>query len=328
MSQQQQQQQQQAGHPVRSTSAGRTPAAISQQHRLEPHDQTPQSTSPSDLYANYASASSPSAGIYAGIEPESAAASSYPHFGAGAGQAQQPVMYPVDLSSGHSQGPSSGQGNRRPSHQDMRPSIDADLSDQLQQSAQDEEHSHSRRHPNGGGGGGGGARALRFDTSQPAPTGTYLHNSESSTGLVAATDFAAGKEMSEKHHPFGSVGSKEGRSLPAGYHTPPAFSRTSSGWSARVGGNGKAEKGDGSPAMGKNHPYGQLGGAASVSDPALQFAKGDYANSAFARFWLMIVSKNIVVRWLCFIVPVLALLWIPGESARLNQGTRGRADIA
>jgi hypothetical protein len=199
----------------------------------------------------------------------------------------------------------------------MRPSIDADLSDQLQQSAQDEEH--SRPHPNGG-----GARALRFDTSQPAPTGTYMHNSESSTGLVAATDFAAGKELSEKHHHFGSVGSKEGRSLPAGYHTPPAFSRASSGWSARLGGNGKAEGGSGSPATGKTHPYGQLGGAASVSDPALQFAKGDYANSAFARFWLMIVSKNIVVRWLCFIVPVLALLWIPGESARLNQGICAR----
>ena len=90
------------------------------------------------------------------------------------------------------------------------------------------------------------------------------------------------------------------RELPHEYHTPPAFSRQSSGWNTA------------SDSGGYPHPYGSLGGPGSKSDASLQFAEGDYGKSKFARFWLMVLNQNTYVRWMVFILPVLLLLWIPG----------------
>lgn len=94
---------------------------------------------------------------------------------------------------------------------------------------------------------------------------------------------------------------KETRNLPDGYQTPPAFSRASSGWNTPKNG-----------PTGGNSPYGSLGAAGARSDASLQFAEGDVGNSRFGRFWLMLMSKNLIVRWLVFICPILLLLWIPG----------------
>lgn len=160
-----------------------------------------------------------------------------------------------------------------------------------------------------------GAQTLvaRFQADQVRPSAVYTNEKVGNT-TSQPTSASTGK-MNEKE-----------RALPEGYKTPPSFSRASSAW----GGTSKGNKHNGGNLnSGGSSPYGPLGGLASKSDPALQFAEGDYAKSKFARFWLMILSKNIVIRWLCFIVPVLALLWIPGEysvSPNAMLICRDRAD--
>ena len=60
------------------------------------------------------------------------------------------------------------------------------------------------------------------------------------------------------------------------------------------------------------HPYGKLN-AASASDPnLLQFAEGDFGRTRAAKVWLRLLQSSIVVRWAIFILPLTALLWIPG----------------
>ena len=49
-----------------------------------------------------------------------------------------------------------------------------------------------------------------------------------------------------------------------------------------------------------------------VSQPHLQFAEGDLPQNRFVRFYHYLLSVSIVTRWTLFIVPVLAILWIPG----------------
>lgn len=149
-----------------------------------------------------------------------------------------------------------------------------------------------------------GAQPLlaRFQSDQIRPSAVYT-NEKAGAGISSQPSSAGTNNLSEKE-----------RQLPEGYKTPPSFSRASSAWGGTVKGNKNNNQNAGTTASGNSSPYGPLGGLASKSDPALQFAEGDYAKSKFARFWLMILSKNIVVRWLCFIVPVLALLWIPGKS--------------
>lgn len=163
-----------------------------------------------------------------------------------------------------------------------------------------------------------GAQPLmaRFRSDQVRPSGVYTNKhevvNEKVNGDSSQPSSGGSAGQSEK---------KEHRQLPEGYNTPPAFSRAGSAWGTspfksshqKNGGNNNNNGSSTPPSAASSSPYGPLGGLASKSDPALQFAEGDYANTRFARFWLMILSKNIVIRWLCFIVPVLALLWIPGE---------------
>jgi hypothetical protein len=154
----------------------------------------------------------------------------------------------------------------------------------------------------------------RFQSDQIRPSAKYLNGQPPQP---VAQDYAekvnnnegAGNPLNEKH---------TSRELPAGYKTPPSFSRASSAWGSYTG-NSKGRhktKGNVTPST-PGSPYGTLGGIASKSDPALQFAEGDYANNKFARLWLAILSRNMFVRWLCFIIPVLLLLWIPGESLQV-----------
>lgn len=154
-----------------------------------------------------------------------------------------------------------------------------------------------------------GAQPLvaRFQSDQIRPSAVY------SNGAEVINEKAGNNSQPSS----GGTLNEKARQLPEGYSTPPAFSRAGSGWTTSgLNNSSKSKKNNQNSNGNNNSPYGTLGGIASKSDPALQFAEGDYANTKFARFWLMILSKNIVIRWLCFIVPVLALLWIPGGFQR------------
>lgn len=149
--------------------------------------------------------------------------------------------------------------------------------------------------------GGGGI------TSKGAQALQERFNEKNATNIANGSNSAIEQEKQQSQ-----------RQLPEGYKTPPAFSRApSSGWGTIPSKNNKNKNNNnnntGASSSNNNSPYGStLGGLASKSDPALQFAEGDYANNRFARFWLAILARNVVIRWLCFIVPVLVLLWIPG----------------
>ncbi|KAM0747079.1 hypothetical protein T439DRAFT_359919 [Meredithblackwellia eburnea MCA 4105] len=97
-----------------------------------------------------------------------------------------------------------------------------------------------------------------------------------------------------------------------GYRSPRAHSREGS--RDRLG-NWSGPQGLG------NSPYGQLGqgrsGASSAisSNSNLQFAEGDFVSppsNAFSRFIFAIFDSSFVVRWIIYIIPFLAILWIPG----------------
>ncbi|RPD63790.1 hypothetical protein L227DRAFT_496301 [Lentinus tigrinus ALCF2SS1-6] len=50
----------------------------------------------------------------------------------------------------------------------------------------------------------------------------------------------------------------------------------------------------------------------NASEAHLAFADGDIPKNKFARFWNYLINVSIVTRWMLFIVPVLAIIWIPG----------------
>ncbi|KAI0000574.1 Mechanosensitive ion channel-domain-containing protein [Russula vinacea] len=50
----------------------------------------------------------------------------------------------------------------------------------------------------------------------------------------------------------------------------------------------------------------------NASEQHLVFADGDLPNSKFVRFYQFLLSASIVTRWTLFIIPVLAIIWIPG----------------
>lgn len=50
----------------------------------------------------------------------------------------------------------------------------------------------------------------------------------------------------------------------------------------------------------------------NAKEKHLQFAEGDLPNNKFARLYNYLLNVSIVTRWILFITPVLAILWIPG----------------
>ncbi|KDQ51186.1 hypothetical protein JAAARDRAFT_41454 [Jaapia argillacea MUCL 33604] len=50
----------------------------------------------------------------------------------------------------------------------------------------------------------------------------------------------------------------------------------------------------------------------NASQPFLSFAEGDMPKDKFSRMYNYLLNVSIVTRWLLFIIPVLAILWIPG----------------
>lgn len=80
----------------------------------------------------------------------------------------------------------------------------------------------------------------------------------------------------------------------SGYSTPPALSRGSTGDLLTPGG-----------------PYQNI--SAQSSSANMVFAEGDFLpQSKASRACMKLFASNIVIRWAVFILPVMALLWIPG----------------
>ncbi|KAF9793059.1 Mechanosensitive ion channel-domain-containing protein [Thelephora terrestris] len=50
----------------------------------------------------------------------------------------------------------------------------------------------------------------------------------------------------------------------------------------------------------------------NASEKHLVFADGDVPNTAFVRCYHYLLNVSIITRWIIFIVPVLAILWVPG----------------
>ncbi|CUA66917.1 putative MscS family protein C1183,11 [Schizosaccharomyces pombe 972h-] [Rhizoctonia solani] len=50
----------------------------------------------------------------------------------------------------------------------------------------------------------------------------------------------------------------------------------------------------------------------NASQAHLQFAEGDIPKNGLVRFYTYLLNLSIVTRWFLYIVPVVALLWIPG----------------
>ncbi|GAA5936268.1 uncharacterized protein JCM15063_002764 [Sporobolomyces koalae] len=105
---------------------------------------------------------------------------------------------------------------------------------------------------------------------------------------------------------------EKGSPTPSGYNTP-----------RNLHGRGHSKTGLGqwSSPGGGNSPYGKLGGAdesgfnsAASSNPNLQFAEGDFITPSknwFSRAFFAVYNSSFIVRWLIYIVPILAILWIP-----------------
>lgn len=104
-------------------------------------------------------------------------------------------------------------------------------------------------------------------------------------------------------------------------------SPTASGYNSPRGthsrGQSRSGLGQWSSPGGGNSPYGRLGGgadesgfnSAASSNPNLQFAEGDFIRPSknwFSRAFFAVYNSSFIVRWIIYIVPILAILWIPG----------------
>lgn len=51
---------------------------------------------------------------------------------------------------------------------------------------------------------------------------------------------------------------------------------------------------------------------ANAKNERLRFAEGDVGKTRFSRMYLWAINRNIIFRWALYIIPFLAILWIPG----------------
>ncbi|BGP00641.1 hypothetical protein NBRC10513v2_006440 [Rhodotorula toruloides] len=125
-------------------------------------------------------------------------------------------------------------------------------------------------------------------------------------------------DRAEKMYGSG-MNEKGGTSAPgSGYSTPRSRSaeRSRGGglgqWSGPAGGNSPYGRlGDSGPGTGTQTPNG--GWSAASSNPNVQFADGDFIRPTnwFSRMVFAIYNSHYIVRWTIYILPVLAILWIP-----------------
>ncbi|KAK4046937.1 hypothetical protein OIV83_005728 [Microbotryomycetes sp. JL201] len=128
----------------------------------------------------------------------------------------------------------------------------------------------------------------------------------SAAAQSSAAAAAGGANSANNSRPSSILNEKQG-----GYRSPRARSRDRLGnWSG--------------PAGFGNSPYGPLGNGGSTpgsglqsansSNPNLLFAEGDWVpppTNKFAKLVFAIYDSSFIVRWIIYIIPVLALLWIP-----------------
>ncbi|KAJ7188245.1 Mechanosensitive ion channel-domain-containing protein [Mycena filopes] len=60
------------------------------------------------------------------------------------------------------------------------------------------------------------------------------------------------------------------------------------------------------------HSYQEFDPSRNASEAHLAYAEGDVPNTGASKLYNYLLNVSIVSRWILFIVPVLALLWIPG----------------
>ncbi|KAJ7647318.1 hypothetical protein FB45DRAFT_1100411 [Roridomyces roridus] len=58
--------------------------------------------------------------------------------------------------------------------------------------------------------------------------------------------------------------------------------------------------------------YQEFDPASNASQPSLAFADGDIPKNGVAKFYHYLLNVSIVTRWAIFIIPALAIIWIPG----------------
>ncbi|GAA5910251.1 hypothetical protein JCM6882_001786 [Rhodosporidiobolus microsporus] len=122
------------------------------------------------------------------------------------------------------------------------------------------------------------------------------------------------KQSARAERMYGSANEKSAPG--SGYSTPRGTSHERG--QSRGGGLGKWS-GPGAA----NSPYGPLGdsngstpayGSASSSTTNLQFAEGDFippSGNWFSRAFFAILNSHYIVRWIIYIIPILAILWVP-----------------
>ncbi|GAA5906279.1 uncharacterized protein JCM6883_005503 [Sporobolomyces salmoneus] len=124
------------------------------------------------------------------------------------------------------------------------------------------------------------------------------------------------QQSSRAEKMYGSGGEK-GSPTASGYNSP------KNGYGHGRSGS-RAGLGQWSSPGGGNSPYGRLGGSeddgtggmnsAASSNPNLQFAEGDFITPSknwFSKAFFAVYNSSFIVRWIIYIVPILAILWIP-----------------
>ncbi|KAJ6625628.1 Mechanosensitive ion channel-domain-containing protein [Mycena sp. CBHHK59/15] len=75
------------------------------------------------------------------------------------------------------------------------------------------------------------------------------------------------------------------------------------------------------------HSYQEFDPAKNASESHLAFADGDIPKNNASKLYNYLLNVSIVSRWILFIVPVLALLWIPGILGILSLTSFPHAEV-
>ncbi|ORX36049.1 Mechanosensitive ion channel-domain-containing protein [Kockovaella imperatae] len=116
-----------------------------------------------------------------------------------------------------------------------------------------------------------------------------------------------------------------GRGTPysSGHTTPNGSSSRRRGWNMFSHSSTSLEAGqmgekrpkhtrNGSWDLLNNNPEWEGYNPATAKNENLRFAEGDVGTTKFSRLYYWLINKSIIIRWILYIVPVLAILWIPG----------------
>ncbi|KAJ7218050.1 Mechanosensitive ion channel-domain-containing protein [Mycena pura] len=135
---------------------------------------------------------------------------------------------------------------------------------------------------------------------QPAPGHTYPPNHESEHSMSIP--------LSNVHSSSSSRPDARPIQLPRAYDSEHAAGsiyrpqvESSNSWDVLSGMGRKIE-----------HSYQEFDAARDASEPHLAFAEGDIPDNHASKLYNYLLNVSIVSRWILFIVPLLAVIWIPG----------------